>query len=330
MDNLFIRLIKLTHQREDFFTECLAVTLRENPTIAKAFLKRLYGQSFNRIDINSALCQITTQQHFEHSIVDMVITINNKYKIGIENKLWSPQGDGQLEKYTEIPELNYLAFITGYYNSHISENVMESSIYLKPLYREHFVWYDFFDLFQPENYCAENKNIQRSMLKLFTWLDFDPPHPAIGNLNDENEKVAEINRKNFKKLWPLTIENLRNLGWEKFASGTIAELYVDQGKSDKLSWVWINPVNNKEIKVRLNFYKNIDIEPIQRKLFDHKDFIHPDIKVSTKIIKDRVDGPEKVLDVRLPLKKLFENKQRPEELCLELSRFVVAIFKFSQ
>lgn len=85
MKDLFIRLMKLTEQKEDYFTECLAETLREDPELCRTFLQKIFGPTIKGVDISNARISIETQVIYPGSCVDMVFRLDDRVSLGIEN-----------------------------------------------------------------------------------------------------------------------------------------------------------------------------------------------------------------------------------------------------
>lgn len=142
-DSIYCRLIKLTRQKEDFFTESLAFALQENAAFCKKFLEVIIGSSIPDLRLEDAQIQLHTQVSLPFSKIDMVFIINETLHIAVENKLWSKEGGGQLKKYLNHDQLHYLAFITAESGYSIEDSVVNNIGYLRPENRKHFIWQDF-------------------------------------------------------------------------------------------------------------------------------------------------------------------------------------------
>jgi len=116
MESLFCRLIRFTKQEEDFFTECLAEILHNDPDLMVTFLEMICGKDIDGVSIRDAKVSIESQQCFSavdgknKSVPDLVIRVGEQKILGIENKLGAPLGPRQLEKYLAIDELDKLKF----------------------------------------------------------------------------------------------------------------------------------------------------------------------------------------------------------------------------
>ena len=107
MSDFFIKLLKLTERDEDTFTECLATTLAEDPDLRSRFGATLCGDEVDGILVRDARIEVMTQKNFPGSCVDMVFRLNDEKEIGVENKLWAPEGEnqdgeGQLWRYCQL------------------------------------------------------------------------------------------------------------------------------------------------------------------------------------------------------------------------------------
>lgn len=140
MSDLFVNLLRYADEQENFFTECVAETLRQDPSLSRSFLAALLGTEH----VSEEVPRIQTQVNYARSCVDMVIRVGDM-AIGVEHKLWSPEGKGQLSKYLRLP-LDRVAFVTGYEAPRLHA-LKDNPKYLRPKgRRDHFMWHDFFPL----------------------------------------------------------------------------------------------------------------------------------------------------------------------------------------
>jgi hypothetical protein len=312
---------------EDFFTECFAATLKEDPELTKSFLIQICGGEVNGISVSSSSIILKTQEQLSAtSCIDMVFHLGGNKLIGIENKLWSPEGEGQLLKYINHP-LDRLAYITGYY-SNVPAEVVKDPRYLKPQNgRQHFMWSDFYGLIEKSVRELSASILNKALLALFESLGFNPPHPDIGELLHTNpEEIGIENRKNFKKLWNLTRQGLQERGWKKIYPGSIAELYVESGSSKKIESAWLDPMWQRG-NLRIRLTPKSTVNPVE--LLARLESAGLPLKNDLKVIPNQ--APRKmrkiqVIEVRIPLNKLFANISDSESLSKRLAQFVWAVF----
>ncbi len=217
---------------EDLFTECFAAALRADSNLMRQFLRELCGSKVGGL-IESAAIEVETQADYSdyRSRVDMCFTLSSKrrqVRIGVENKLWSPEGDGQLAKYLRLP-LDFLAFITGEPQP-VHSKVLQHRKYIKPNNgRKHFMWSDFYGVIEKSTHAPSASVLNGALLHLFSHYGFEPPLPEIGDLNHPDPDEAKKHKKQFAKLWGRTRQCLSNRGWKKLNPGSIAQLYVLEG-----------------------------------------------------------------------------------------------------
>lgn len=326
MSDLFLKLMKLTNQKEDFFTECLVATLKEDITFKKNFLTSICGDNVDEIKISNFFINIETQVSFPklHSCIDMVFYVGDNLSIGIENKLWSPEGRGQLIKYLSLP-LSHIAFITGY-EATIENTVDEHSNYLKPKNgRKHFIWSDFYEIVEVSNKTSSSTVLNKALLNLFADLGFDPPKPEIGDLLDTNTELAIQNRKNFAKLWLKTREELKKKNC-KLQAGSIAELYVTCLSNNCIETMWLDPIWQRgNLRVRLTLKENINLTTITNKLISSSFPFYKMIQVYQQNIR-RAKKSVIVIDVLISLKKLLSGINYSESMSAKLAEYVLTIF----
>jgi hypothetical protein len=321
MNKMFVRLIKLTNSREDFFTECIASAMRSDFVFAESFIRTIVGYKLTKIE----KVKVETQKPFpeKKSILDMYIRVNDNFILGIENKLDANLGDAQLEKYLELP-LNSLILITAKYNYPISKDVLNNPIYIKPKNRCFFMWHEFYDVVA-ESFKTSQNLITDALLSLFESFGFDPPPQNLENLYHLDNTLKKKNLQSFSKRYQPLIEALQNRGWRKIHSGSVVELYVENGKSKKINSVWIDPIwirNN--LRVRLTPNSEDQIDRMKEILDEHKNQIHLDMYIDIKEVR-RINRKEKVIEIIVPMKKLFKGLSG-NEINNKLKKYVVEIF----
>ncbi|MFH0889378.1 MAG: PD-(D/E)XK nuclease family protein [Planctomycetota bacterium] len=327
MTDLFVRLMKYTGEKEDFLTECFAATLEKDKLFAENVLTYLCGAKVSKEDI----INIKTQVSFEHSCVDIVVDLKSNKSIGIENKLWSPEGQGykgkgQLKTYLSLPALTYLAFITGYYTD-VDDVVYKNKKYLRPKNgRRHFMWSDFYPILSKSLSTRTATEFNRALRDVFDHFGFEPAMPKIGNLQDPDPKVAKRNKENFAKLWELTRQGLRERGWKRIGPGSVAELYVSDGIAKRLNWAWIDATwQPGSFRIRLNCYKKINLATIEEELKSPEFVFNKEI-ILRCVETNRRAGKESAIDVMIPMRKLFTGANNAETMSLKLAEFVLAVF----
>jgi hypothetical protein len=327
MSDLFVKLMRYCkHSEEDFFTECVAATLKADLELVRGFLKYICGNEIDGVSISTSNVQVETQKVFPHADIDLVFYLDRGKSIGVENKLWSPEGKGQLSKYLNL-QLDQLAYITGYY-SQVSEEVFKNPHYLKPPNgRQHFMWSDFYPIVSESIAKPSASMLNHALLALFDDLGFDPPYPKVGELlHTTPPEVGRKNRENFKKLWNLTQQRLQERGWKKLYSGSIAELYVEKGSSKNIVSAWLDPMWQRgSLRIRLTPKDNVDLS---RLINDLKSFKFP-FKDQIKVIQNlapRKGGRITVIEVLIPHKTLFANTSDSESMARRLAEFVLAVF----
>ena len=170
-DSIYCKLIKLTRQKEDFFTESLAFALQKDRSFLNSFMKLISGDKISNID--DSQLYVRTQVAVPFGRLDMVVTVNGSINVVIENKLWSKEGEGQLKKYLANNEINYLAFITAEDGYKIETSVLGNTKYLKPSQSNHFTWDAIFPVL--EDTFAGNSAVQFYLFELrhlFLYLGF--------------------------------------------------------------------------------------------------------------------------------------------------------------
>jgi hypothetical protein len=318
MSRFFVTLWRFTDSKEDLFTECLAAALREDPAFTREYCVSIFGDAVADIKLLEADISIATQKNYPGCCLDMVLSLNGKVEVGMEHKLWSPEGKDQLDRYCALG-LHSVAFITGH-AAEIRDKVLANPVYRRPSNgRAHFLWSDFYDVVQKHARKPNAATLTRSLLELFDHLGFNPPHPQIGDLLDKE------NRRNFAKLWTPTKIALANRGWRQIMPGSIAELYVDEGRSARVARAWIDPTWVPGVlRVRLTSMEGVSRDDIARAV-SGAPFVTNDVHVSAGVAARRVRNKEFV-EVAIPLKVLFGDADNAEQMSNRLGEFVLSVF----
>jgi len=338
---------KLMHrQGEDYFTECVAFTLREDSELAESFLVHLCGEILEGTPIRGASITIETQKTFPgsclevdfqrthpefacDSCVDMVFRLNDCKPIGIENKLGASEGKGQLLRYLALP-LARVAFITPDYLE-ISEEVLAHPKYVRPRDgRKHFLWSDFFQIIENSVRKPSSPVLNRALLGLFKNYGFEPPIPEIGDLNDPDITKRKRNRENFKKLWELSRSRLEQRGWKRMQYDNIACLWCDSGPAERVEQFYVNTLKPGSLLIRLTPRGPGELVKLEQSL------LKPDSTISGySIILERRDmtrvkpqlGEQivTVLEVSTALNRLFAGCEGVDAKKERLSDYLLAV-----
>ena len=332
MRDFFIRLMKVTAESEDVFTECLAETLRSDPEFKRGFLEKLCGPVVGKSVLSQEAIDVKTQVGFDGAVPDMIFCIAGKVSIGVENKLQSPEGrEGygrtQLKKYLKLVdagELSGLAFITGY-PANVLPQVVSHKGYLCPLeggekQREHFMWRDFYPLIE-KRASKSRTGLAKALKRLFEYLGFEPPSPNIGDLNDPDIEKAKRNKQNFAPFWDLTCQELKSRGWD-VGPVDISGLWAWDGKTKRVRNADINPNYGNCLRFNLTLRKGasrqavIDALSGLERVYGRDLRVEPD--VALRVAPRKAGGKLRkvpIVKVLYPLRKLVEDKKRiPEKL----------------
>jgi hypothetical protein len=323
MSKAFVRLVRLAVSPEDAFTECLAALLAEDTLFARDFVERLCGPILSGADVRSARISIETQVSYPGSCVDMVRSVNGRRAIGVEHKLWSEEGVDQLLRYCGLG-FDHLAFITAA-PQRVTATVLANPAYKRPADgREHFSWRDFYPAVEAAATRGDAGAFARALRELFIHLGFEPPKPEVGDLLDPDSEIRRRNRQNFAKLWDVTRERLRERGWKSIGTGTIAELYVREGKAKHVEWAWVDPTWARKLRVRLTPRANVAAETVAKALREGL-MRFDDIEISVIDFSNRQDR-RKVAEAAISTRALLEDAHTPVEMSEALARFVLGVF----
>jgi len=236
--NLFLGTRVLTDAREDHLTEFFAAALEMSDRTRRAYFGLVVAQfaearGWGRCEIST----VETQPCYDDASCrpDMLLTLSNGKKIGCEHKLNAVEtpgpGDderGQLERYLDLP-IDGLVYVRASW-SPPQHHILDHPKYIRPVDREHFLWRDFYPLFE-----SATDPFLRWLKEGFERLGFTPPHPQV-------DIETEAGKRNFAKLWGKTRSSAHRLGWYSSA-GSIFELYLEYNEDSTASCVFIQPVS---------------------------------------------------------------------------------------
>jgi hypothetical protein len=236
--NLFLttRRLSIGHY-EDHLTEFFAAALQLSERARHAYFDIAIRPFAEKSGWGAChITNIDTQFCFDEAKCrpDMVLTLSNGKTIGCEHKLdacetLGPEVDErlQLERYLDL-EIDALIYVRASWKPP-SPNVLRNPKYIVRPGSEHWLWTDFYKIFEKadEPFCVW-------MREAFEQLGFTPPHPWIGELETEND------RRNFAKLWSKTRSFAHELGWS-VSAGSITQLYLHENRNSLASWIYIQP-----------------------------------------------------------------------------------------
>ena len=212
-DSVYCKLLKLTRQKEDFFTEALAYALQKDHRFLRGFVQLVAGGALG--EIGQADIEVMTQVSVPFGRLDMVLVKDGKTNLVIENKLWSKEGEDQLFKYLSNEEIHHLAFITAEGGYKIDGKVLGSPKYLRPMAAEHFTWEDVLPVL--ERVCGEGEThyTLAELRSLFAYLGFGrhfggtqavvpkPVKKESSKVASDNEGLMVYDRKSTENIFTL-------------------------------------------------------------------------------------------------------------------------------
>jgi hypothetical protein len=337
MSELFVRLFRVADAKENFFTECLAATLDEDTYLARCLLTFLCGEEVDGVAVAGSALDIDTQVSYPGtgSCVDMVFRLGGQKSVGIEHKLFSPEGrdssgeKAQLEKYLNLPILDRLAFITAY-DASVKATVLASPRYLRPQSRQHFMWSDLYETVEASTRRPSARVLNRALLGLFSHLGFEPPPADIGDLSDPDLAVGRSNRRNFAKLWGSTRQMLDARGYQVLQPTRQAGLDVGPKPeaSTPIELLWLDPEHQRgSLRVRLTA-PAAHLSAIEQRLRSPGFLHYEDISTRMANAARRKSGRDvkiRVLDVMISMRKLFGGADSAEAKSQCLADFTSAV-----
>ena len=238
--NLFLSTRALTDSAEDHMTEFFAAALEHFPHVRSRYFEiAIAGFASTKGWGSCEIKDIETQHCYEDEscIPDMLLTLSNGKLVLCEHKLDSPETPGsevderpQLQRYLDLP-VDGLLYVRSAWQPPETAVLIHPK-YIKPRDREHFLWRDFFPLFE-----NASEPFLLWLKEGFERLGFTPPHPRIGELDSDSE------RQNFAKLWSKTRSYAHRLGWSS-SPGAVVQLYFDSNVNALADLVFIQPTSS--------------------------------------------------------------------------------------
>jgi len=322
VSDFFVKLMRYSNEKENTFTECLAEALRSDPALCKRFLGELAAAE--RGDRRPAgIRAVGTQVPFPPgSCVDMVIRTAGM-SIGVEHKLWSPEGRGQLAKYLQLP-LDRIAFVTAYEAPGL-DDVKDHPAYLRPRSgRLHFMWHDF----QPgveESASASSGTLTRALLALFRHLGFESPPDTIPDLWALDAQAQRGNRLQFARLWEKAEAGLRARGWRRLRRARLAGLTYRADESASVERVWLDPTTIRgSLRIRLSPRRGLSADQIASRV-ERASVSFREHLVITQEGASRASGRAVVVDVLVSLPTLLGDLTGAEPIAQRLGDYTLAI-----
>jgi hypothetical protein len=236
--NLFLSTQKLTDQREDHLTEFFAAALTISEPLRRNFYE-LAIAPYARLKKwgDSQILSVETQACYDGTNCrpDLRFQLSDGRKILCENKLNAPETPGseaddrlQLERYLDLPEIDGLLYIRSGIHPP-GEKVLSHPKYIRPVARQHFLWRDFYPIFD-----GVTDPLLVWIRDGFEHLGFVPPHPSC--LSMENEAGL----RDFAKLWGTTRSCASKLGWDS-ETNKFAQLYLNSTKQSAVEAILVQP-----------------------------------------------------------------------------------------
>jgi hypothetical protein len=248
------RLVRLTRQREDFLTECFASVLQADPRAASTYWIAVSATLPPRVRAASGPVRIYTQltAGTGSSRLDMRLE-RGRFSIGVEHKLFAPQGENQLPKYLSLPraECGYVGLVTAGYQA-VSTNVTSARRYAKPRGNlDHFLWSDFYPLLLRSE--KRGTLLASATRHLFDTLGLNPGHHLIGDLRVKVDGVRVYDAR-LGRAWRPLLARLTRWGYAgpSIRRDRQSEVYISNGPSRLLREVWLDPISSpSSLRVRL-------------------------------------------------------------------------------
>jgi hypothetical protein len=211
--------------RENFLTACFAGALASSIALRRRTVARFVGAatwkghrlSAAAILVGAQIRHDRSRQGDERtSIIDLVLEVNGRHRIGVEVKLAAPEGvdpDGrrQLERYLALPELDAVVYLTRD-ETGVPPSVLAAAStrgrYLVPrgtggrMLRQHFLWADVYADVDELSRGRHASPVVIALKNLLEYLQVQPVHPLIGDLGGGQTitEVPPVVRKNRERL----------------------------------------------------------------------------------------------------------------------------------
>ncbi len=357
--SIFCRLIKLTRQKEDFFTESLAYALQQDKIFIRKFIQVIIGNSIPELHLDSAKIELHTQVSLPFSKIDMVFIVNDHINIAVENKLWSKEGDGQLKKYLDHDQIHYLAFITADSGHSIKPSVLKNENYLHPEHRNHFIWQDFLPVIHDFTLGCDVPFYLAELKSLCHYLGFLKSSKAVPTsavksvaILSEQESILSddvvYDRRSVENIFTIQSPVQGRFQLILLATpGLINDLlskygWGDQGKSKKLignkhGQIYAYPVSNHKIFERLYVTPTKEGSSVRIRftltddslLEETRDTFEEELEMQDVVYEAVTSNQEKYLEFAVPLPDLSEDHSLALEEFAEVLGKFLAISKHS-
>ncbi len=325
--NLFWSTRALTSAREDHLTEFFAAALEHSQTFRAAYSEFVLGAHARTEGWNAPVIKtVRTQVCFETTTCcpDMILELEDGKRIACEHKLdagetMGPEQDpyGQLERYLNLP-VDGLLYVRSMWKTP-NQHCLEHPKYIRPEWREHFLWRDFYPLLKPGDHILVDW-----LREGFERLGFTPPHPSIGEMQGPDDEENFRNRSNFAKHWQRTCTFAREQGW-KVEPGSIVELYLSANPDAIAAEVFITPLHSGRMLFRIT--PRGEIFEIMKRLESVELPQLSGFERGERSVKRKV-GDVQVLDVTAPLSEVLgEGLQTNEQIEENLLGFVGPLIK---
>ena len=189
-DSIYCKLLKLTRQKEDFFTEALAYALQKDREFLNGFVRLISGKNIQNTE-NTAI-EVKTQVPLPFGRLDMVLVIDGAIRLVIENKLWSREGEEQLYKYISNDEVHHLAFITAENGYKIEKRVLNNPKYLCPGDADHFTWDSVFPVLEQTCMGSQFHYSIAELRNLFAYLGFTGHRFSNKPVKEQPAKIERL------------------------------------------------------------------------------------------------------------------------------------------
>src|SRR3989337_2791903 len=128
---------------ENEFTEAFAFYLSCDAEACANVCDAILGQHYD------APTDVRAQHSADEGTPDVAIRLSSGRLLLIENKIDSPLGERQLERYLQIrDDAGRSAFVALFAKKHqkVAQEVVASVAYKHPVGRDHYLWLDLYDL----------------------------------------------------------------------------------------------------------------------------------------------------------------------------------------
>lgn len=324
MSELLVKLFRYSDEQESFFTECVADALRQNESFRIRFVQFLFGAGGGDQGARREVRAIETQVNYPGSCVDMVLRFADGSALGVEHKLWSPEGPGQLAKYLDLP-LNWIAFVTGYTDSDAHTQIVDHPKYLSPRsVRPHFMWHDFQPLLEESSRVSPAFQ-SIALLSLFRHLGFEPPPDSIPDLWETDLEARRANRLQFALLWHPTEAGLRARGWRRHGRASHAGLEYRTDSSPTVKRIWLDSTEIRgSLRLRFTVCPGTDPAGLVGKL-ERSPLPRREQIVLTVAGARRASGREEVVDVMISLRALLGDAAGSDAIAQRLADHTLSV-----